>query len=74
VKKIRLRTPLVEIEKLENIWGIFHINIGIIEKFKPKMMAKITGQQNRDHRCVANLPSGESSVANFPCGKSSGNL
>jgi len=53
VKKIRLCTPPVE--NLENVWRIFHINIEIIEKFRPKMMAKITGQQNRDNRCVANL-------------------
>jgi len=37
--KNRLRTPPVE--KLENVWRIFHINIRIIEKFKPKMMAKM---------------------------------
>jgi len=36
-------------------------------------MAKITGQQNRDNRCVANLPRVESSVANLPSGESSGN-
>jgi len=36
-------------------------------------MAKITGQQNRDNRSVANLSCGESSVTNLPCGESSGN-
>jgi len=30
------------------------------------MMAKITGQQSRDNRCVANLPFGESSGNRLP--------
>jgi len=37
------------------------------------MIAKITGQQNRDNRCVANLLCGESSVANFSSGEYPGN-